>query len=307
MICFGMVTTARSRHYTGPALASFFRHTVMATDDRFLLIDNDGDFEMPDGFSRVELIRRDRPRRFASNVNFAIEQASHSNADVVFLNNDIVFTPGWLAPLMNGNTAILVPISNQQVPYQRGGLNLHFTMDWVDYAGREDELSAIVKDHQANPQFCGRYVSVLHLSFFCFRLPRQIYGAVGLFDEGFGIGGGEDIDYRIRAHLAGFGVGMAAESYLLHFMGKSTWRGGETIEQMKARDSVYQLYFRAKWGSDLANIFLFGPDSMKHTAALGLDNMIKTGDFRGLICCCLARRSALEAAAPATSLMGRVG
>jgi hypothetical protein len=52
----------------------------------------------------------------SSNVNFAIEQAARSNADVVFLNNDIVFAPGWLAPLMNGNTAILVPMSNQQVP-----------------------------------------------------------------------------------------------------------------------------------------------------------------------------------------------
>ena len=44
---FGMVTTAASRHYTPLALRSFFTHTPLSEDDRFILIDNDADFELP--------------------------------------------------------------------------------------------------------------------------------------------------------------------------------------------------------------------------------------------------------------------
>jgi GT2 family glycosyltransferase len=293
MICFGMVTTKRSRRYTAPALSSFFRHTEVSSNDRFLLIDNDGDFELPTSYSHVELIKRERPCSFAANVNLVIRRAADKRADVVFVNNDIIFTPNWLRPLAVSNKAVLIPMCNQQHPYERGQLRLRTIMDWEEYADRQEELDAIAEAHSTNSLFRGGFARPLHISFYCFRLPQLIYTTIGLFDEGFGVGGGEDVDYRIRAHLAGFDVAIAAECYLLHFMGRSTWSGGETTQEMQARNARYFHYFCSKWGNHLARLFLFNPNWQQDASTLGVTELLKSGDYRSLIALCLARRAAL--------------
>src|SRR5215472_15572476 len=152
MIYFGMVTTSRSRRYTLPALETFFRHTDLSAADRFLLIDNDGDFHLPGSCSRAELVKCERPRSYAANVNFLIQQAAAVQADVVFLNNDIIFAPGWLAPLCTTDPA----------------------MDIEQYAGHEDEFLAIVAEHRADARMRG-FIRPPHVSFYCFRLPLLVY------------------------------------------------------------------------------------------------------------------------------------
>jgi GT2 family glycosyltransferase len=290
MTCFGMVTTARSSRYTLPALESFFRHTEMAAADRFLLIDNDGGFAAPARFSRVELVANARPLGFAANVNQVIAAANQAQTDVVMLNNDIVFTAGWLAPLRGAEDAILVPLCNQQQVYRHGALALQPLMDLEQVQGHEADLDAIVAAHRANPEWRGLRHAV-HISFFCFRLPRAVHQAVGAFDEGFGRGGGEDLDYRIRAHLAGFHVGIAVESYVLHFMGKSTWRGGESADESRAREAGYIARLRAKWGEDLAQMFLFSGNWQAVVARIGLQAELGAGDFPQIVRRCLARRN----------------
>jgi GT2 family glycosyltransferase len=292
MIYFGMVTTSNSRRYTSFALDSFFRHSNLSAGDRFLLIDNDGDFSLPESYPRVELIRCERPRSFAANVNSVMRQAAPVQADVVFLNNDIVFAPGWLAPLCAVDQAILLPMCNQHVTYQRGGLELKSEMDLEQYAGNEEAFLAIVAGHHADPRMRG-FLRPMHVSFYCFRLPFLVYSRLGLFDESFGSGGAEDTDYRIRAYLAGFDIGVVAESYVLHFNGKSTWRGGETPDESRAREARYIDSFRAKWGDDLAKLFILNPHWQhweRHAAAIGVEEMIKSGDYRQVINACLSRR-----------------
>jgi hypothetical protein len=292
MIYFGMVTTSRSHRYTSAALESFFRHTELSGADRFVLIDNDGDFDLPPSCSRAELIKCERPRSYAANVNFLIKQAAAVKADVVFLNNDIIFAPGWLAPLCTTDQAILLPLCNQYVLYQRGGLKLESEMDIEQYAGHEDEFLAIVAEHRADARMRG-FIRPLHVSFYCFRLPYLVYSSLGLFDEGFGPGGAEDTDYRIRVYLAGFDIGIVMESYVLHFTGKSTWRGGETRDESLARERQYIDRFRGKWGDDLAKLFIVNPRWQvweKHAAAMGLSELLKSGDYRRMISICLSRR-----------------
>lgn len=292
MTYFGMVTTGRSRHYTVPALDSFFRWTEFAIDDRFLLIDNDGDFELPSSYSRIELVRHERPHSFATNVNLVIKEAARRDADVVFLNNDIIFTPGWLPPLCVANAAILIPMCNNHVTYQHGGLKLQPEMNLEDYVGHEDDLLTIAATHSNDRRMEG-FLRPLHAGFYCFRLPRLIYSTIGLFDEGFETAGGEDTDYRIRAHLAGFDIGVAAKAYVLHFVGRSTWRSGEGSDTTRSREAVYNHYFRAKWGDDLARIFIVTRNWKEHAAAIGLESILMSGDYRRAISLCLARRYAV--------------
>jgi GT2 family glycosyltransferase len=240
--------------------------------------------------SRVELIHRNSPSGFATNVNLVIREAAAMKCDVVFLNNDVIFTSRWLDPLCVNQRAILVPACNQNFPYQYGPLSLRPTMSWEDYAGHENDLENLAVVHRKDRRFAGVLWRAPRISFFCFRLPFEVYESVGLFDEGFGHGGGEDIDYRLRTHLAGFDVAIALDSYVLHFMGKSTWDSGEAEKSTRAREATYIEHFRSKWGNELAQMFLFGKDSEAYTAMLGVDRMIASGDYLSVIKYCQARR-----------------
>jgi GT2 family glycosyltransferase len=65
-------------------------------------------------------------------------------------------------------------------------------------------------------------------------------------------------EYCIRCHQAGFRIMYALDSYLLHFMGKSSWRGGEKPAERQAREQKYFEAFRNKWGTPLANLMIAG-------------------------------------------------
>jgi hypothetical protein len=285
---FGMVTTAKSARYTGPALESFFRFTELGADDRFFLIDNDGGYAPPAEL-KLDYIANSAPMSFAANVNQTIARALPANADVVFLNNDIIFSPDWLPPLKARDDAILVPLCNQNVQYEHGGLVLKPAMDIEEYAAHEDDYLAMVAAHRADAAMRGMRHSLL-IPLFCFRLPHRIMSVLGPFDEGFGTGGGEDIDYRVRAHVAGLQVLIAAESYVLHFGGKSTWRSGEVDPDTKERDNQYRRRLIEKWGLDVAALFLTHPAAQKKVHELGLGGLLRSGDYPQLTNLLLARR-----------------
>ena len=101
------------------------------------------------------------------------------------------------------------------------------------------------------------YLRVLTLPFFAVKIPYAIYSVVGPLDESFGVGGGEDKDYCVRCYQRGFEIRFALNSYILHFQGKSTWRGAETREETAARDRFYSARFKEKWGEPLFRLMIF--------------------------------------------------
>src|SRR5690606_14022156 len=128
---FGMMTTAASCAYTPVALRSFFAHTTLAEGDRLVLVDNDGDFELPTNVpaGRVTLVRPERPQSFARNANLLLAEARRSGADLLLLNNDLVFTSGWLDPLLADRRALLSPMSNAELSRSSGALTTRPAMD----------------------------------------------------------------------------------------------------------------------------------------------------------------------------------
>jgi GT2 family glycosyltransferase len=250
-----MVTTRHSEAYTAHALRSFFQSTPFAADDRFLLIDNDGTYNTPMEEPRVTLVRNAVPLGFAANVNQVMRIAREHCADLFFLNNDLIFTPHWLEPLLIGLPAVVCAVSNAQHPERVNGWECGPVLDLADYLGHEDALQEVVRRHQARVR---GYQAVLTAAFFAVKIPAAVQAAVGELDEGFGPGGGEDWDYCLRCHRAGIRVLLAHDAYVLHFMGKSTWRGAETADQRQAREEAYLTAFRAKWGQRLLEAVLRG-------------------------------------------------
>jgi len=256
---FLMISTRKSQSFTSPSLSSLLKKTTFRSHDKVIIIDNDGSLQDLPGSI---IIRHERPRSFAENANFGIGISHILKDDLILLNNDIIYTNNWLDFLLtNDGQGILIPFCNQNVQYSAGSLKIQFAMDYEDYADREDELEEIARNHRlglVDRSDCSE--TDILMSFFCVYIPWRVSILVGNFDERFGRGGGEDVDYRLRALKCGIGVLYSPRSYLLHFMGKSTWRSGETIDDTRSADANYRRYFVEKWGGPVAEFFLAGPN-----------------------------------------------
>jgi GT2 family glycosyltransferase len=148
----------------------------------------------------------------------------------------------------------MTPTCNQNFQYRKGNLELKPEMTLSGYRIGAEELPAVLSEHRAlRPEMVEAYKT----NFFCVKIPPVVYRAVGLFDEGFGVAGGEDDDYCIRAYLSGFRVLVAQQSYLIHFGGRATWAGPETREQWSARELNFIRVFKQKWGQTLARFLLW--------------------------------------------------
>ena len=281
MRTFAMVSTNSSQRYTPSALESFFRCTELASGDAFFLIDNDSSLA-PEGIEQhpqLQLLRNDQPLSFAANVNQIIRRTADSNADLFFLNNDLVFTPRWLEPLLLEQPALLSPLSNREVHYRRNGFSCERTLELEDYLGRENDLLLVAEYHGHKHR---GYHQVLSLPFFCIKLPHTVYSRVGLLDESFGKGGAEDNDYCVRTVLAGFHIAYAVQSYILHFNGKSTWSGAETPEQTQQRCANFNSVFTAKWGEQLKRL-LIDYDNSVLSATPAIASSAERRDFKHLV------------------------
>lgn len=261
---FSMVSTAKSLPYTAVALKSFFRWTQLGPNDKFLLIDNDGSLARESITAYPIILHQNSiPCSFAANANNALEHAQSNSSDLILLNNDLIFSNEWLAPLEASNDALYSPLCNRDIQYANSTAVLKtshvvhtfvtsMVMKLEEYIGNEASFDALVEAHQKG--ISGNY-STMTVPFFCIRIPHAVYRSVGLFDEGFGSGGGEDYDYALRCHLSGFDVRIALRSYILHFYGKSTWQSESAAEQA-SREAQMFARFIAKWGQDLFELIL---------------------------------------------------
>jgi GT2 family glycosyltransferase len=276
---FAMVTTRHSHAYTNYALSSLIEHTKLEPEDVVILIDNDANYPgLPDDCAgKVQMLVNENPRSFAANLNQTLERARERKATVVFLNNDLIFSRGWYEPLRSDGPFLLSPLSNAEIQYSEGGLDCKLGMDLEDYLGKEHLFRDIARRHRNRTH---GYMKVLTFPFFAVKIPYQVYSVVGNLDETFGIGGGEDKDYCIRCYLEGFELSFALNSYILHFQGKSTWRGAETREQTAARDRFYMERFKQKWGDAFFDLMCLNDVSKLPP---DLRRAHDEGDFRQLI------------------------
>ena len=281
---FGMVTLKSSHHYTNYAIDSFFKNTELNNGDEFLLIDNDGcELDKFSNYKKIKIIKNKFPMSFAKNVNQSINYALKNKKDLIFLNNDIIFTKNWVQSLNLNSQNISIPVSNQMFSYESdcGNLKLKPTMNLNDFNENYVLLDEIVKKHIKKYELQQKAQGLL-MPFFCFKIPYQILDEVGKFDEIF-VHGAEDVDYRIRCAKKGYEAYFILDSYLLHFHGKSSWDGVETNKQIEARNKLYTESFLKKWGKDLTQIFIFRKNFSNILDNKGIAHIFKQGKFGELI------------------------
>jgi hypothetical protein len=138
------------------------------------------------GPERVAILRNEKNIGYAAGCNQAIRQARGDY--LVFLNNDVVLTPGWLEPLVHWSLAdwpsvgMVGPVSNYAPPPQQVEPEYRTIQELNSFAGR------------LRGQCQGKAQMVERLTGFCLLVRREVIEKVGAFDEGYGIGFFEDDD-----------------------------------------------------------------------------------------------------------------
>ncbi len=143
----------------------------------------------------------------------------------VFLNNDVVLPAGWLENLIvfaeKEKVQIACPAMGE------GELNYDLEKYAQNFTARMKTVHRFNKAHGA-----------------CFLVHRRVFETIGGFDENFRKGGNEDVDFFMRARLAGFRLAWTGCSYIHHF-GSITQKALASQHGSTRNETIG--YFRAKW------------------------------------------------------------
>lgn len=225
--------------YTGRCLESLFRNTPEPYE--LLVVDNasaDGTADFLAGLRPPAVCRRFHVIRNESNLGVAKGWNQGLGAaagdPVGFLNNDIVLTPGWLSGVLSFLRD--TPQGGIAGPHVTDGALPPGYDDWARHYTAENAARVDEGFHGC-----------------CFFVTRALIAAVGGFDEGYAMGGWEDVDYGHRARLAGFRTLITHRSVVHHF-------GSRT---MSALDGAYgdfgvqnAQHFSQKWDIPLGRFVI---------------------------------------------------
>jgi len=259
-----MISLEASLSYTALSLISFHATVPQSAFSRGILVVLDAEprhvelvsslersGDIPSAFWELKVVAG--IKGFATNMNLVLSEALANKADAWLLNNDLYFSAGWYESLAILDSCISSPITNRERGYDVGGWKTAFVMSLEDLNGNELVFRLIAEEHAR--RYKGA-LQVLALPFACVKITYDVICGVGLLDEAYGPGGGEDYDYCLRAYLKGFSVAYAPGSYILHFGGKSSYDGVEASSQQHARESFFKNYFRERWGDILADVVM---------------------------------------------------
>ena len=157
-------------------------------------------------------------------------RAAHGDF-LIFLNNDLVFQPGWLPPMLETLESPLLNaglVGNRQYRVDDGELD-HAGVE-MSYGGKIDHLRTVGAELPRPPVMR----PVFAVTGACCVIRRSDFEALGGFDERF-VNGGEDIDLCMRIRAMGKRVYVAQDSQVLHHVSLSRDRASVQNEHNSRR------------------------------------------------------------------------
>lgn len=210
-----ILLTRNNLEYTKLCLESIRKYTPEPHE--IIVVDNgstDGTVEYLQEQPDVKLIENGYNLGFALGNNRGLREAKGEY--IVFLNNDVVVTEGWLTRLLvcareDDEVGAVGPRSNYVVGPQ--------LVPNVPYG---DNLEAMQEFARAwSLEHAGRWDSVPRVIGFCMLVKRAVIEKIGGFDPIFGTGNFEDDDFCLRLQLAGFTIKITHDVFVHHFGSKT--------------------------------------------------------------------------------------
>lgn len=134
-----------------------------------------------------------KPKGYAGALNTGLKLATGDY--YVFMNNDVVVVPGWLEEIMK-------VFKDKRVGLVAPTLPDIGILQCVD--NNRGQMIEPVDDPTA-------------LKGVCFAVSKECMGKVGVWDESYGLGGGEDNDLCIRVKQAGYQLVIARRAFIYHY------------------------------------------------------------------------------------------
>ena len=183
----------------------------------------------------ARVIRNEKNLGFAKAVNQGMRAAK--GRYLVWLNNDVVVTPGWLERLIDcADRAPWIgavgPCTNETVGFQR-----------VEAPAFKQPRDLAVFSEAWALRHAGQAQGVHRLTGFCLMVKREAVDRVGYLDERFGVGTYEEFDYCLRLRQAGYDLAVARDAFVFHH-GHKTFR---SFAAMAEQARVNREVFLDKW------------------------------------------------------------
>lgn len=237
-----IILTYNNINYTRLCLKSIFSQTS-GLDYEVIVVDNassDGTREMLNAMAlanpALKIILNDSNLGFAHGNNQGAAMASGDS--LIFLNNDTIVTPGWLANLVKyleiPQIGMVGPVTNSSGNESR-----------IDFDYRNlDEMLSFAKNYTES--HAGQVFEIGMLAFLCVGMRRSVFAEVGMLDEQFGLGMFEDDDYAIRVRQKHYQIICAQDVFIHHW-------GSASFSRLPSRN-FYRIFnqnykkFEKKWG-----------------------------------------------------------
>jgi O-antigen biosynthesis protein len=204
--------------YTRNLLEGIYRHTDVPF--HVYIIDNastDETVDLDKIYTRdITIIRNRQNRGWCGGINQGI--ALGTNPNLVFMNNDVEVSQGWLGNLTafldtHPRIGAVGPLNSCAGDWQCVDRVRQKIVPQIPHFLTEDlhERNRILSYHFHR---AGILIEGM-LAFFCVALKRRTVNVVGLLDENF-VGGGDDDDYCRRLRKAGYVLGLSLDTYVIH-------------------------------------------------------------------------------------------
>tara|TARA_Y100000588_G_scaffold148864_2_gene162868 strand:+ start:517 stop:1608 length:1092 start_codon:yes stop_codon:yes gene_type:complete len=195
--------------------------TTQAHNFELIIIDDassDGSKEFLDQLrdNRIQLIRNKEQQGYAKSINLGVKSAT--GEFLVLLNNDLVFTDGWLEPMLQCYEEKLRVGTV-------GNIQKNIFTRSIDHAG-------IIFDLIGRPDHFGKNFPFLFpfdyrefpaVTAACMVIKRSLFTSLNGFDEAF-LNGGEDVDLCLRLGEKGLRNLIAGKSQVWHHVSATTGR-----------------------------------------------------------------------------------
>ncbi len=218
------------------------RSTVALENHELILVDDastDGTASyfnsLPD---TVTVIRNDVNEGFSVSNNLAAKRAR--GRYLLFLNNDLQLTPGWLEPMLQ-------LAESQSQAGAVGNIQRNIKTGLVDHAGIFFDLEGMPthawKNRKRLPP--GDWSERNAITAACLLIKRTVFESMNGFDEDYR-NGMEDVDLCVRLKKKGFQLYVSHKSVILHHISSSPSR-----HLLNAQNTAL---FKRRWSNSMAEI-----------------------------------------------------